>query len=137
MEQYTFIPFVSVGIFVFNSNIQKYLPLIASYDFLIMPDTNTQRYYIDEMGLRISCENDLIDSITCDKYCFYKGHNLIGMTIHQCKKILSAIPTTHEYLWVSDTERQSVYTFDCLGLMLWFSKRRLVTVICMRYIEDD
>ena len=137
MEQYTLEFFTRVGVFEIGSNIHEYTKSNIDYDYRYMSDIATECYSFNSLYLRVSCENDLITAITCDRYCFYKGHNLIGMTIHQCKKILSAIPTTHEYLWISDTERQSVYTFDCLGLMLWFSKRRLVTVICMRYIEDD
>lgn len=137
MNQYALVPFVRLGIFEFGSNIQKHIEHGIPYNYNYMVDIELQCYEIDSMGVCISCKDGIIDAITCDKYCFYKGHNLIGMTLRQCKKVLNAAPTEKEYLWVSDTERQMVYTFDSLGLLVWFSKRRIVTVICMSHIEDS
>lgn len=95
----------------------------------------------EKFGWGLVVENEIIESVSSDKFCFYKGKNLINMSIEECIQHLDVKVTKKEVF--SEEEREcytgdTCYYFDTLGAMIWvmdgFVESIDNTVI---YAEDD
>jgi hypothetical protein len=140
MQEYRVIPFVSVGVFKFDTPIKEYLQNgLYNYVQQGVQEDGYECYNIVEPQLSITCEYGNIAVIRSHKYCYMNNQNLIGLSLSQCKKILNAEPDSHDFVQIGydDEKPQTVYDFDSLGLQIWVANRKVVTVSCFGFIEDD
>ena len=140
MKEYTVIPFVSVGVFKFDTPIKEYLQnSLYSYTQQGVQENGYDYYSIIEPQLSITCENGNITAIMCHKCCYINNRNLIGLSLSQCKKILNAEPDSYDFIQVGydDEKPQTVYDFDSLGLQIWVANQKVVSVSCFSFTEDD
>lgn len=121
-------PRIGVNEFTFKSDINEY----TNFDFHYTRTNGTgyDTYDIDDSGLSIYVENNLIESIACTEELLYKGCNIIGMYITE---FMSYYEVDHsgsvDKIFVNNEELQEVYEFDTLGLQLWCRKDKVTTAI--------
>ncbi len=125
------VPFERVAEFEFNSDIKQYFNQYE-FDYTPVEDiTDYEIYEIEDLGISLYVENDVIESIVCRYECLYKGRNIIGMDIDEFINFYDVSPSDEvDSVYVSNTELQYVYEFDELGLQIWCNQNNeIVTVI--------
>jgi len=134
------IPSVSVGGMRFNDDISKYVDFEHTFysrgtDF----DDDLYVFVSPPLSVYVS-DKGKITSICCRKECFYNGVNLIGLGIDNFIMLSNERPDKFEknYILVEDREQnQTVYDFDSLALQIWTWRKKIVTVFCSNYDEED
>ncbi len=125
------VPFERVAEFEFNSDIKQYFNKYK-FNFTPVEDiTDFEIYEIEDFGISLYVENNIIDSIDCIYECLYKGRNIIGMDIDEFINYYDVSPSNEvDPIYVSNTELQHVYEFDELGLQIWCNQNNeIVSVI--------
>ncbi len=125
-----FIPFDCIGDFVLKSKISNYT---KDFQFNYVPADDTtewETYEEQHLNLSIYVENEIIQSISCNEECLYKGRNIIGMNIDEFMSFYNIEPVGKvDKLYINDDETQDIYEFDDIGLQAWCSKGIIVTAI--------
>ena len=141
MNNYTLIPFKSVGPFRFGTKISDYLEN-SVYNYIQKKDpdeTNWDCYEIESPKLDIYVENGLIQSIACYKKCILNGKNIIKIKIGDFISHVNEYPDLNQTdaIFIGNEEKpQVVYEFDKFGLQVWVKEGIIITVYCSPYIED-
>lgn len=131
------IPFKSVGSFILGENINPIKEKNA-FDFSPIDESGLKSFILQDIGISLYVEGELIESIACHKTCNYKGKNLIQMSFDDFKNHVGLFPYgKKDEVYMSDDEVQDVYEFDDIGLQVWVKDNKVVTVIVSPYIEDD
>jgi hypothetical protein len=129
---WNWLPRVGLGPFKLGENIQKFK---HNYDFVLLDEedtTNWDSYKLSELDIYIDVEDDIIKSIHSDKYFCYKGINLIGLTLEEFNQQLSQFSAEiGEYVEFDNGDIQTPYDYDEVGLQVWLSNNKVVSVICM------
>jgi len=125
------IPFISVGEFKFNTNIENYTSI---YKFAYSPCddiTGWDKYKSNEFMFEIYTLDSLIVSIACRKQCIYKRKNLIEMLINDFISTYKINPDKIEKMFIGNEKKaQKIYEFDSLGLQIWVRDTKIVTIFC-------
>ncbi len=132
-----FLPFECIGEFILKSNIADYK---NDFRFKYTPPDETtewETYEELETKLLLYVENEIIQSISCNEECLFKGRNIIGMSIDDFVNFYGIEPVGElDKLYVNDNETQDVYEFDDIGLQVWCSNDTIVTVIASMNEEE-
>ncbi len=135
MKKNVIIPNKGVGEFILNNKISDYLDKYE-FEYLRFDDIIvSEMYLLEDEGIIISVEDDKIDSISCERNCYLKGKNIIGMNINEFIKLVGIEPDKIETLYVTDTDTQDVYDFYDLGFQVWCDKDTIVEIVVLTY-ED-
>ncbi len=133
-----FTPFEGISDFVLESNINNYLNEFNLKYTPIDDSTEWETYSLEDEGISLYVEDNKIVSIACEEECLYKGRNIIGMNINEFINFYNINPIGEiDELYINDTETQSVYEFDDIGLQVWCSNDKIVTVIASSFDEDE
>ena len=141
MAEAGLIPNKSYEIFVLGDSISSYLHLphkIESYDD---PYIYYDTYYFDNFNFKVWVENGKIETIKCDKECYWKGKNLINMFYEDFLMLIDyQQPDNADILYVPVSknrgQNQKVYDFDNLGLMIWVWRKKILNILISNY-EDE
>lgn len=132
---YKLIPNYSLGEFVFDTNIQKYLRG-KKFEVTINQDPsvgNMYQFFKPNISLFIDNRN-VIESVTCHYKCYLFDNNIINMNINYAiKEVFKREPNLIESLWTFYKEKEVkelVYDFDDLGIQVWTYKNKIVTIVC-------
>jgi hypothetical protein len=95
------------------------LPVIQRYNLLLAPEYGSpdRDVYQFEDGTTMSVEGGLVDSVMCQSNFFYKGTNLIGLSINDVREILGK-----ETKLDDDFEDHTCLEYDDYDLMIWIDK---------------
>jgi hypothetical protein len=85
--------------------------------------------------IRIYTENGAITCVGAYKYFYYENKNLIGLPFQELLRVLK-VPYDHSEIQDVLEEKQTVYRFDGLSLVVWVRGERVVTVQCSERVED-
>lgn len=102
--------------------------------------SSSELYEDPEDNWGINCEDGLIDLVTCKKWCFYKGKNLIGLNIKECLTVMEADPNLPVgYIEEWDNFSQYFYYVDALGAIIITEDDKIVVDVTATEIfaEDD
>lgn len=134
---------VSLGRFVFGDDISNYLDLPHTVEHVEESGLDPyDSYEFPEQHVDVCVENQKIEFITCDTYCFWRDENLIGMAYDRFLSLLDGQQPDREdvcYVPVSRDrgQNQKVYDFENLGLQIWVWRNKIKTVIASSEILDD
>lgn len=131
-------PFNSIGSFFLGDEIKKYL---QKYNFRQTPvdlSTGWETYSIDDEGIALFTENDIIVSILCEKVCIFNDKNIIGMNFNKFIKSYNlSFNEEGELLDIDDYEQQKVYDIEEIGLQVWCdNNNNILTIIASKNFED-
>lgn len=82
--------------------------------------------------VEIWCNNDMIDTIKCERICYYEDVNLVGLGYNAFLKLFDVTCTESIRIYIDVNGRKElrhVYSFDELGLQLWVWHKRIKTVL--------
>ena len=134
------VPHLSIGPVRFRERIDLFLEKFDDFDYHL-DDDNTiwDEHYFLNRDLVVYTENDLVicAGIFCD--CYLEGRNLFGMNIGEffaTFNISEKERSVDERLWVSDTEQQSVYEIQSLGLELWVNDHQNIVGIMASPVDE-
>ena len=144
-KHYIFIPNISLGVFKFNNNIEKY---IHQFDFeysQVEPDYDYYVYEFEHPNINVYVEEGIIETISCREKCIYKGKNIIGMKIQKFINLSSAFPNLNltDTTYTDEENKnkdnpQIIYEFENLGLQAWVKNGYIKSVFCSPpEIEDE
>lgn len=91
-----------------------------------------KRYRFALPEVEIWCRGNVIDSIVCEKTCFYKDTTLIGLGYEAFLKMFDVTSSESKKIYVTANGRKevrNVYEFDELGLQLWVWHKCIKTII--------
>ncbi|MCZ4281965.1 hypothetical protein O4H49_14330 [Kiloniella laminariae] len=127
------IPNISLGPFKLGEKISYYE---STMGILLDPDLE-EEYNVPNSEIFLSSENGLIDMIYSYETCFYKGTNIIGLSIQSVPRLLGCnadeVGSGVEY---DDGDIQYPYEFEDLGLRLWVRDNRVVSAAVTCYPDD-
>ncbi|NJK65039.1 MAG: hypothetical protein HC921_22095 [Synechococcaceae cyanobacterium SM2_3_1] len=105
-------------------NLQKLEPACesADWDSYEFPDTDT----------RIYVENGCIERFSCYDNLFYKGQNLLGLSLDDIRQILGPEEKIDTMVGASIP-----IEYESLGLTLWMEDDVIAGATCNAMIEDD
>jgi len=122
-----------VSQFLLGTVIDSYL-LAEPFKFIPKFDKNSwDEYDFCEGRIEVYVDTDTrrIDAIACRISCSFEERELIGMKDVDLFRLLKVnhdqLP--HEWLWVTDSERQKVYDIDDLKLQVWVSHDNYVKTL--------
>lgn len=132
------IPNISYGIFIIGEDISKYLYLPHNREYREEKLFSYDSYDFYKEDIIIWVDNGKIDTIRCEKECYWMGYNLIGMLYDYFLTFLSKKePDTEDICYVPISpyrgQNQKVYDFDDLGLQIWVWRNRIKTVLISKY----
>lgn len=133
------IPNVSVGNFRIGVSINRYLKRHHKKTHYVEKYFEFDSYYFPDENLIVHVENDLIDDILCEKFCYWKGKNLIRMNFSKFLKDFGVEYDNKDEIYLQVDNRfqtQKVYDFHDLGLQIWVWRNLIRTVIVGRYEEE-
>lgn len=133
-----FKPKISVGDFVFNTEISEYNRF--DFDFVKCADddkTGWDTYLLINPRVNIYTEGKNIVSISSDEQFLWKGHNLIGFSFDRLYQIFdNPIADEEDELFVGEEDKkQKVYEFDDLGMQVWV-KDGIIVKVYANAVED-
>ncbi|WP_294626895.1 hypothetical protein [uncultured Bacteroides sp.] len=142
MEKLELVPNVSVGMFVLGDNINRYLSLSHTVEHIDRGFYSYDDYEFPEQYVSMWVENQKIEFITCDTYCFWHNENLIGMSYDRFLLLIGGQQPDDEdvcYIPISKDrgQNQKVYDFENLGLQIWVWRNKIKTVIISKDILED
>jgi hypothetical protein len=132
---YKLIPNYSLGEFVFDTKIHKYLKdkkfeIISNEDPLI---GNMYGFSNPKITAFID-DRDIIESIKCSYKCYVYGTNILNLNIDfVVKEIIKKEPDSMDSFltyYQGKEVKERVYDFDTLGIQIWTYRNKVVTVIC-------
>lgn len=125
-------PLVSVGFFKFG---QQASPVIKQYNLLkLEPDCEAatwDTYEFPNSHTRIYVENSYVDSVGCYDNLFYKGINLLSLSLNEIRKILGKEDEIGESI-----EMQTPIEYEDKSLQLWLQNGIIIGGICYGFIKD-
>jgi hypothetical protein len=138
IKNYTLIPNISLGKFIIDDDVRKYLNLnhfvshfkgeTFSYD--------SYDFYNETVTIWVT-ENNKIETIKCNFKCYWKGENLIGMLFDQFLKLSGKKPNQESVEYVpidcNKGQNQAVYEFEELGLQVWVWRKKIKTILISKY----
>lgn len=134
------IPNKSLGIFILGSSIKKYVHL--PHDLA----KNKEKYFsydsynFYELGVIVWVEKGKVETVCCKNECYWKGDNLLRMSIDKFQSLYNVISDKSEkiyHLVNGRGQNQMVYDFDQLGLQIWVWRNKIVTVLVSNYEACD
>ncbi|WP_193368239.1 HEAT repeat domain-containing protein [Pelagibius marinus] len=138
-EGWELIPNISLGPFVFGTEIDEYVDRFAAR-FKEDPEAGPeewQTFSLPHSDDYLSVEEGVLVCVTGYKGVIYKGVDLVGLTLAELEKLLGCPPDdigpTVEY---ENGEVQTAYDFDDFGLGVWTADDKVVSVSCLDYRED-
>lgn len=142
MEKLELIPNVSVGMFVLGDNINKYLNLPHTVEHIEDEYLSYDDYDFPEQYVSMWVENQKIDTIHCDRYCFWQNENLIGMSYDRFLLLIGGQKPDVEdvcYLPISRDRGQNhkVYDFEDFGLQIWVWRNKIRSVSITKYDSEE
>lgn len=125
-----FIPFKSIGKFIFDTNIDAYHDELTSFNYEEPDEFNKEYYRSHDDNLMIAVRNNVLESIFCYKELYYQNTNLIGLNLVEFQKLLQSnyVGDVEEYD-LGDEVPQLVYQFDEIGVQVWTKQDKVVTII--------
>ena len=141
MEKTGLIPNKSYENFILGDDITNYLHLPHHVEFYDHSKIDHDSYFFDNVNFYIWVKNGKIETIKCDKECYWKGKNLINMFYEDFLMLIDyQQPSDEDIIYVPINrdrgQNQKVYTFDYLGLMIWVWRKKIRTVLIYNY-EDE
>ena len=136
MKNNILIPNKSVGKYIIGEKIHAYLQLNHYYEHCIESFFEYDRYEFPDDDIIVYVEDEIIQSITCNKTCFWKGVNIIHMNFESFLKHYTVMYDSKDEVYLRVAERfqtQKVYDFDELGLQIWVWRNLIRTVIVSKY----
>jgi len=140
IKDLTLVPNISVGVFIIGDRINNY----TDYPHVVERHKEKEFSYDSYMFLNqdviLWVENKRIETIRCEKECYWDGNNLIKMPIEKFLLTYNLIPDKLDniYLLVNGKgQNQQVYEFDNLGLQIWVWRKKIVTVLAANYQQID
>ena len=142
MEKLELIPNVSVGMFVLGDNINKYLNLPHTVEHIEDEYLSYDDYDFPEQYVSMWVENQKIDTIHCDRYCFWQNENLIGMSYDRFLLLIGGQQPDVEdvcYLPISRDlgQNHKVYDFEDFGLQIWVWRNKIRSVSITKYDSEE
>ena len=132
------IPRKQLSCFCLNTNIDEYLG-IYTMDY-IDKRNNGGTYSIHAMDIDLYTNTDgIIEYIGTNKYCYYKGTNLIGLSIVEIMEILDesyGVEDPDILDFDADDISQYVYNFDKSDIQVWCKHGKALTIIMSNFLED-
>ncbi len=134
------VPTISLGRFVFGSDIRTYLDG-ASYIFEEDPDTKEDlsfnTFCFKTLNLEVWTDvNGIIDSVMCEKSCYWDDINLVGLRFEKFKAIFRLEPDSQDVCYLSNGHAHHVYEFNSVGLQIWVWYGIIRTVIAHQLYDD-
>lgn len=133
-----------VGEFLIGGEIEIYT---SKFDFEFYPKSENNEFSWDfydffDGSLNLYVDNgNKVDSIFCRKECYFRGQNLIGLTLEQFLELTQIEPTGNEKYYVTkgdSYQNQTCYDFeDDLGMQIWVYRKRIVTVCIFSFENVD
>lgn len=130
------IPNKSVGKYMIGENIQTYLQFKHDYEHCVEKDYECDKYVFPDDNIIVYVEDDKIQSISCEKTCYWQGVNLIRMNFDFFLKQYKVMYDSKDEIFMCVADRfqtQKVYDFDKLGLQIWVWRNLIRTVIVSDY----
>lgn len=131
------IPNKSYGYFILNENIDHYLNHPHIKESINERLYSYDSYNFFEDDIIVWTEHNRIDTIRCEKQCFWKDKNLIGITIDEFIFLFKVKPDEQDFIYVCNShskgQNQKVYTFIELGLQVWVWRKKIVTILISNY----
>ena len=124
-------PLKSVGQFKFGNHIQCYTSLLKDFKCDDPDEVGYVHYEDPDESFFITVKDNRIDSIFCYKELWFRGVNLIGVSIEEFQKITesSFVGEIDELHVEDDSIPQLVYQFEELGLQVWERNKVIVTIV--------
>ncbi|WP_020592810.1 hypothetical protein [Kiloniella laminariae] len=127
------IPNISLGPFKIGEKISYYESSMGVY---LDPDLE-EEYNVPNSEIYLSTEAGRINMIYSYETCFYKGINIIGLSIQNVPRLLGwnadEVGGGVEY---DNSDVQYPYEFEDLGLRLWVKDSRVVSAAVTCYPDD-
>jgi hypothetical protein len=129
-------PSKGIGPFQIGVEIKKY---INEFNLELVSDEMKEGYEWETYrikgrdDIRIFSEDSKVVSILCDEYCFYKGKNLIGITIEQLINALNTKPNDKVDEIDLDDGFHYVYDFDDYSCQVWVKDNKTESFTCNAY----
>lgn len=125
-----FIPFKSIGKFIFDTNIDEYRDELTSFNYEEPDEFNKEYYRSQDDNLMIAVRKNILESIFSYKELYYENTNLIGLSLSEFQKLLQVDDVGHvEEYDLGDEVPQFVYQFDDIGVQVWTKQDKVVTII--------
>ena len=142
MEELELIPNVSFGMFVLGDSIDKYLSLSHTVEHIEDEFFSYDDYEFPELYVSMWVENQKINTIRCETYCFWQNENLIGMTYDRFLLLIGGRQPDGEDVCnvpVSKDrgQNQKVYDFDDFGLQIWVWRNKIRVVLITKYDSEE
>jgi len=129
---WNWVPKIGLGPFKLGKKIEKYK---KEFELILLDEedsTNWDSYKLPKLDVYIDVEDGIIESIQSDEYFCYVGINLIGLTLSELNKNLpNSSLNIGDYVEYDDGDIQIPYDFDELGLQVWLSNDKVVSIICL------
>ena len=125
-------PLISIGYIRFNEPI---IPLIRKYKLqrkVEYEPPDWQVYEFPEDETLVNVEKSRVLSVSCYNNFFYKGKNLLGISLKEINDILGK-----EYEIDESIETQTLVIYDSMSLQLWFENGVTVSAMCYGFIEEN
>lgn len=138
MKHLSLIPNKSLGMFVLGRNIKEYKDISHYTIHHEDKSYSYDSYEFDKQGVTLWLnEDNNIDTILCEKECYWRGKNLIKMPIDNFLLEYNIIPDKIEKIYVLINENrgqnQMAYDFNKLGLIIWTWRKRIKTISISDY----
>lgn len=125
-------PLVSVGPFKFDTPIQKYIEPYNLHFVEAADDTvNWDTYATYDEDIYIDTEDSKIVGISCYTNLYYKGINIIGLSLSKVREILGSEDEVGDQL--GEKIPIEYYT---LSLQLWVQNGYITNVTCNGFVDD-
>ncbi len=141
-NNYLLIPNKSLGIFILGDYIEKYLYLshVQKCENEERFSYNSYEFYNGNIEVWLT-EDNRVRTIHCDKKCYWKNQNLIGMNYNNFLILTQQEPNEEDIIYIPvSTDRgqnQKVYDFDDLGLQVWVWREKIRTVLVTKYEDEE
>jgi hypothetical protein len=103
-------------------------------------DFSYESYNFYEQDLILWVEKSKIETICCEKECYWAGRNLIKMPFDEFLLSYNVTPDKSENIYIlvnGKGQNQTVYDFDKLGLQIWVWRKRIVTVLISNFRASE
>lgn len=147
-SNYEWTPTVGLGPIKFGAPIQQYVDAgLLVYQPFLEEFGGDANYVNKEEDISVSPDEDLVvpreqqvvDTILCDRSLLYQGTDLFGLGLNDVIKTLGREPDQSGETVEIDEELQISAEFDELGLVLWFFEGVCVSAAIddADYTDDD
>ena len=139
MRDIEIIPNTSVGHIKIGDSVNRYLNDKYVYFKKDINDEYMEDYYefLDPPLIVFVNKSNRITTINCKVRCVWKDKNLIGLSLGEFIELSGKEPDSNEEIYVllayNKGQKQSVYSFEELGMQIWTWKNKIVTVSCTNY----